>query len=125
MAAVENVMTKDAVCAQEDTPYKELVERRCCIALAQGVLKLRPRPGSDRRGQLIERDGHPPVRRLLDSQLVVPAPNVPHERVPGDYDPGTAVLPEPAHRPQPRLQPAMVGLDPVVGVPVGAMPGRR
>jgi hypothetical protein len=66
------------------------IDGRCCIAPTQGVLELRPRPGSDRRGQLIERDGHPPVRRVLDSQLVVPAPNVLHERVPGDHDFGTA-----------------------------------
>ena len=36
-----------------------------------------------------------------------------------------AVLVEPAHRLQPRLQPTMVGLDPVVGIAVGSMPGRR
>jgi hypothetical protein len=38
--------------------------------------------------------------------------------------PGVAVLVEATHRPQPRLQPPMAGLDPVVGVPLGAMPGR-
>ena len=32
---------------------------------------------------------------------------------------------EPAHRSQPRLQPAVVALDSVVGVSVVAMPGRR
>ena len=31
----------------------------------------------------------------------------------------------PAHRAQPCLQPPVVALDPVVGVPVGAVPGRR
>ena len=35
------------------------------------------------------------------------------------------VLFEPTHRTQPRLQPPMVALDPVVSVPVGAVPGRR
>ena len=38
---------------------------------------------------------------------------------------GTVVLLEPAHRTQPRLGVAVVGLDVVVGVPIGAMPSRR
>jgi hypothetical protein len=45
--------------------------------------------------------------------------------MPGDHDPGAAVLLEPAHRTQPRLQPAVVTLDVVVGIPIGAMPSRR
>jgi hypothetical protein len=36
--------------------------------------------------------------------------------------PGGTVLLEAAHRPQPRLEVPMIGLDPVVGVLVGAMP---
>jgi hypothetical protein len=47
------------------------------------------------------------------------------EAMPGDHDPGVAVLLEPAHRMQPRLEAAVVGLDLVVGIPVGAMPDRR
>ena len=34
------------------------------------------RLGSDRHGELIERDGQPPVRQLLDRQLVMPPSNV-------------------------------------------------
>ena len=34
------------------------------------------RLGSDRHGELIERDGQPPVRRLLSGQLVMPPSNV-------------------------------------------------
>jgi hypothetical protein len=39
--------------------------------------------------------------------------------------PGAAVLLEPSHRSQPRLQTAVVSLDPVVGILLGPMPGRR
>jgi hypothetical protein len=45
--------------------------------------------------------------------------------MPGDHHPGTAVLLEPAHRTQPRLQPAVVALEPVVNVLLGAVAGRR
>jgi hypothetical protein len=44
--------------------------------------------------------------------------------VPGDDGPGAAVLLESAHGTQPRLEAAVVGLDTVVGVLIGAMPGR-
>jgi hypothetical protein len=44
--------------------------------------------------------------------------------MPGDDHAGAAVLLEAAHRSQPCLQPAVVALDAVVGVAVGAMPGR-
>jgi hypothetical protein len=45
--------------------------------------------------------------------------------MPGDHDSGAVVLLEPAHRSQPRLQPAVIALDPVVGIPIGAVPRRR
>jgi hypothetical protein len=73
-------------------------------------------PRSDRQGQLIERDGHPPFRWLVNRQLVVSASKVLHKRMPDDDHPGAAVLLEAAHRSQPRLEPTMVGLDPVVDV---------
>jgi hypothetical protein len=43
----------------------------------------------------------------------------------GDDHPGTAIPLEAAHRSQPGLQAPMVSLNPVVGVPIGAMPRRR
>jgi hypothetical protein len=53
---------------------------------------------SDRQGKLVEGDCQPPLHRLLDCQLVVPAANVLDEGVSGDHDPGAVLLPEPAHR---------------------------
>jgi hypothetical protein len=72
---------------------------RCCVLAAHCMLKPRPRPLSDRRSQLVERNRHPPAPRLLHRQLVVTAPNVLHERMAGDHDPGAMVLLEPTHRP--------------------------
>jgi hypothetical protein len=45
--------------------------------------------------------------------------------MPGDDHPGAAVLLAPAHRPQSRLETTVIGLDPVVGLPIGAMPRAR
>jgi hypothetical protein len=53
----------------------------------------------------------------------VSAANVLHKRVPSDHDLGAAVLLHAPHRSQPRLEATVVGLNPVVGVPVGAVPG--
>jgi hypothetical protein len=64
-------------------------------------------------------------RRRLDRELVVASSQILHEAMPGDHDPGAAVLLEPTPRTQPRLQPAVVTLDVVVGIPIGAMPDRR
>jgi gamma-glutamyltranspeptidase len=51
--------------------------------------------------------------------------NVLHDRM-ADADQHGAPIPlEPRHRPQTRLQPAVICLDAVVGIPIGAMPGRR
>ena len=55
----------------------------------------------------------------------MPAANVLHQRMPHDDDPGATVLLEPAHRFEPRLQPAVIALDSIVGIPVGAVPRRR
>lgn len=47
-----------------------------------------------------------------------------HEAMPGDHDPGATVLLEPSHRTKSCLQPAVIGLHRVVGIPLGAMPRR-
>jgi transposase len=53
---------------------------------------------------------------LLEVPGVGSLTNVLDEGVPGDDDPGAAVLLEPTHRSQPRLQATVVSLDAVVGV---------
>jgi hypothetical protein len=53
----------------------------------------------------------------------VTSADVLHEGMPGDHDPGGAILLEPAQRTQPRLETAVVGFAAVVGVLIGAMPG--
>jgi hypothetical protein len=89
--------------------------------------RLKSRPPSQIRWPrpALERDRYPQVGGRLDSQLVVPSPDVLHERVSSDDHRGAAVLPEPTHQSQSRLEAAVVALDAVVGVPLGAMPGRR
>src|ERR671918_1260603 len=69
----------------------------------QGMLKTQPRLGSDGHGELVERNRHTPIRRLLNGQLVVSAPNALDERLPGDDDSGATVLLKPSHRSQARL----------------------
>jgi transposase len=81
--------------------------------------------GSNRQGEVVERDGQPLAGRHLDRQLIVASPDVLHERMTGNDDPGATVLLESSHRSQSCLQAAVIGLDPVVGVPLGAVPGRR
>jgi hypothetical protein len=54
------------------------------------------------------------TRRVTGSStasLVVPSTEVLGQGVAGDHGPGAAVLLEPAHRPQPRLEATVVGLD--------------
>jgi hypothetical protein len=48
------------------------------------------------------------------AQFVLLPADVLHKGVPGDHSPGAAVLLEPAHRPQPRFEVAVVSLDAVV-----------
>jgi hypothetical protein len=47
-----------------------------------GTIERRPRFGSDRHGQLVERDRQPLVRWRLDRQLVVSATDVLDEGIP-------------------------------------------
>jgi hypothetical protein len=93
----------------------------CCVVPTRGPARLQ---GSDRDGEFVEGDHHSPGHWLLDGQLVGSSPEVLDQGMPDDDHPGAGVLLEPSHRPQARLQPAVIRLDPVVGVPVGSMPCR-
>jgi hypothetical protein len=99
-------------------------ERRCCVRTVQGMLKPSTRSGSDRQGQVVERNGQPLADRHLDRQLVMAAAEVLHEPMAGNDDPGAVVLLESWHRSQPCLQAAVIGFEVVVGVLVGAVPCR-
>jgi hypothetical protein len=70
------------------------------------------------KAAMLRRDARPPP-------FVVFAPNVLDEGVPGDDHSGAAVLLEPSHWSQTRLQPSVIRLDPVVRVLLGSMPRRR
>jgi hypothetical protein len=88
------------------------------------MVKSRSGLASAEEGQLVECDRHPPGHWFLHGKLIVPASEVLHQRMPGDHDPGGSVSLEPPHRTQSRLEAAMVGLDVVVGIPIGVMPRR-
>jgi len=99
--------------------------RACCVVPDSGPAEAPgASPRSDRDGEFVESDHHSPGHWLLGCQLVLPSPHVLDEGMPSDDHPGAVVLLEPTHRPQPRLQPAMVALDAVVGVLLGSMPRR-
>ena len=101
------------------------VLRTALLYLVDGCMpKPLPAEGSDRQGKLVERDRHAPSHRLLDRELVVASSQILHEAMPGNHDPRAAVLLEPAHGTQPRLQPAVICFETVVAIPIGAMPSR-
>jgi hypothetical protein len=53
----------------------------------------------DRQGQLVEGSRHPQRRGFFDSEFVVAAADVLHERVSGADHPRAAELFQPSHRP--------------------------
>jgi hypothetical protein len=61
----------------------------------------------------------------VGGEFVVAAAEVLYERVTGSQDPRGPVTLESAHRPQPRFQPAVIGLDRVVRVPLDSVQRRR
>jgi hypothetical protein len=56
--------------------------------------------------------------RDVGRKFIVAAAEILDEGVPGGHDPRGPVALQPAHRPQPRFQPAVIGLDRVVRVPL-------
>ena len=63
--------------------------------------------------------------RGVGGEFVVAAAEVLHEGVAGGDPRGRAEPFQPAHRPQPGLQPAVIGFDPVVRVLLGDVRGGR
>ena len=61
------------------------------------------------------------MRAGFDPEFVVAAAEVLHERVAAHDHAGGAIALEATHRSQPRLEPAVVGLDPIVRVLLGVV----
>lgn len=70
-------------------------------------------------------DRHTVPRLHLNGELVVPAPEILHERVPGFGHPRRATPLQPAHRPDVGLPPAVIDLDRIVCMPLGDVPTGR
>jgi hypothetical protein len=85
---------------------------------------LKPQPQLIRWPWSARRTQPPHADSAASQQLVVAAPKVLDEPMPGDDDPGARFLLAPSHRSQARLQPAVIRLDPVVSLAVGAVPCR-
>jgi hypothetical protein len=79
-------------------------------------------PMSDRHGKLFKCDREAQAYRFVDGQLVVPSSKVLHQCVAREYHPGAVVLLQASHGSQPCLETTVIGLHPVVGVPIGPVP---
>ncbi len=78
---------------------------------------------SETECELDERDTNPIMYWHVGGELVVAAAQVVHERMSGGDGLGGAHLFESAHRSKPRRQPAVIGLDAIVRVLLGDVPG--
>jgi hypothetical protein len=94
------------------------------VALRQASAWVKPRRDSEPRSPWPACRTRPPAAGSPAPRppARMPSPNVLDEGMAANDHAGVSVLLEPAHRPQPRLQAAVVGLDAVVGVLVGSMP---
>ena len=79
---------------------------------------------SDGSRKLVEGHAEPVADGTLDGEFVVAAAQVLGEGVPGSQGGGPVAF-QPAHRPQPRFQPAVIGLDRIVRIPLGDVQCRR
>ncbi len=66
-----------------------------------------------------------PAAGDINSDLVVPASEILHERVPGDDHLCGLIGSQAAHRSKSVLELAVIGLDRIVGMPFDVMPRRR
>ncbi len=90
---------------------------RCCVEPVRHARNACARlPGLDRPDQFGERIGDATMHARVDTQFIVTAADVLHERVATDDRACGPVAFQTAHRSEPRFQSAVVVLDPVVGV---------
>ena len=98
--------------------------RLCCIGASRGACERSLAAASDHLSELIERGGDAkPIGDRVDSEFVVAAAKVLHERVAADHDRRRPVAFEPAHRSKTRLQSAVITLDAIVGASRSVMDG--
>ena len=95
----------------------ECVRGQCCVgpsvrAPGDGHAVVRP---SDGDRELVEGLAEPVAVGYVGGDLVVAAAEVLDEGVPGGDDPRGPVALESAHRPEPGLQPPVIGLDRIIG----------
>jgi hypothetical protein len=69
---------------------------------------------SDSDGELVEGRAEPVAGGDVSGDLVVAAAQILDERMPGGHDPRGPEAFQAAHRPQPGLQPSVIGFDRVV-----------
>ena len=80
---------------------------------------------SDGGFEFVECGGQPEQQPGVDGELVVATAEVLNERVATDHYPRRSLSPEPPHRPEPDLQPAVVAFHPVVLVLAGGVQDGR
>ena len=79
---------------------------------------------SDSHRELVEGFVEPVAGGDIGGEFIVAAAKILDERVPGGQDPRGSAAFQAAHRPQPRFQPPVIGLDWIAGVPLDGVQGR-
>jgi hypothetical protein len=101
----------------------QVMRRSCCV----GPMRLRPadvmppEQVSEAEGEFSERGSQPVPRIGCGGDVVMPAAEVLHERVPARDGPGRGLSLQPEHRSEPGFKSAMIGLDSVVTVLLGVV----
>jgi hypothetical protein len=92
-----------------------------CVGVGRARSSCARRFGSDDSGEFSERRRDPPVGVGFDPEFIVPAAQVLHERVAVHDHAGAAITLEATHGSQPRLEPSVVRLNPIVRVLLGVV----
>ena len=75
--------------------------------------------------RFVEGSMDPWVCCFVDPEFVVSAADVLDERMPGTDHAGAAEIFETAHRTEPKLESAVIGFNPIVGVALGVVSGTQ
>ncbi len=96
-----------------------LADRRSCGILVERAV------WSDRQQEFVECGSQPQTRNRVGSEFVVTTSQVLNERMPSDHETRGPVCLQPAHRPKPGFEPAVITLAPVVLILPSVMERRR